>query len=231
MKRIRDTRPSPAIIVAALALVAALAGTAIAGSDVQSSALSKKKVKKIAKKQAKKQINKLAPGLSVAHADSADSATTADSATQVDTLQLDPVNVAKSAATLAAATEVELLTYGPFTIYGKCYGPAAETDGNIYIKTSDAGALFETDGDDDLDGDPAYLNPGTLEADREGPDSDAGANSADGDESAFDAVLGAVKLQGHLAVYSKNGNPAAGNGTYGAGDRCIFDAYGTQEGA
>jgi len=62
-------RPSPAIVVAVLALVAALAGSAVAGSDVQSSAaLNKKKVKKIAKKQ----INKLAPGLSVANADNAD---------------------------------------------------------------------------------------------------------------------------------------------------------------
>jgi hypothetical protein len=59
MGQIRTSRPSPAIIVAGLALVAALAGTALAGSDVATSALSKKKVKKIAKKQ----INKLAPEL------------------------------------------------------------------------------------------------------------------------------------------------------------------------
>ena len=60
--------PSPALIVAALALVAALAGTAVAGPDAGTSALSKKKVKKIATKQ----INKLAPGLSVANADTLD---------------------------------------------------------------------------------------------------------------------------------------------------------------
>jgi hypothetical protein len=61
----RTSLPSPAIIVAALALVAALAGTALAGTDTTTSAISKKKVKKIATKQ----INKLAPGLSVANAD------------------------------------------------------------------------------------------------------------------------------------------------------------------
>jgi len=69
-RRIRDGRPSPAIVVAVLALVAALAGTALAGTDASTSAISKKKVKKIATKQ----INKLAPGLSVANADTAGNA-------------------------------------------------------------------------------------------------------------------------------------------------------------
>jgi hypothetical protein len=78
MNRIRQ--PSPALIVAVLALVAALAGTAVAGPDASTSAISKKKVKSIATKQ----INKLAPGLSVAHADTATSATTADSAAQAE---------------------------------------------------------------------------------------------------------------------------------------------------
>src|SRR5262245_60860514 len=58
----KQRRPSPAILIAALALVAAFAGTALAGPSASTSALSKKKVKKITTKQ----INKLAPGLSVA---------------------------------------------------------------------------------------------------------------------------------------------------------------------
>jgi len=72
MSLIRGTRPSPAMLVAVVALVGALAGTALAGSDVQSSALSKKKVKKIAKKEAEKAIDAAAPGLSVANADAVD---------------------------------------------------------------------------------------------------------------------------------------------------------------
>ena len=72
MSLIRGTRPSPAMLVAVVALVGALAGTALAGSDVQSSALGKKKVKKIAKKEAEKAIDAAAPGLSVANADNAD---------------------------------------------------------------------------------------------------------------------------------------------------------------
>jgi hypothetical protein len=74
--------PSPAILVAMLALVAALAGTALAGPDATPSALTKSKVKKIAKKQINKlvpgiadaQITARAPGLSVARADTAGNA-------------------------------------------------------------------------------------------------------------------------------------------------------------
>jgi hypothetical protein len=57
----RRMRPSPAIVVAALALVAAVAGTAIAGTDATTSAINKKKVKKIATKQANKAIDGVLP--------------------------------------------------------------------------------------------------------------------------------------------------------------------------
>ncbi len=77
MERITGVRPSPALIVAVLALVAGLAGTAVAG---QGSGVTKKKVKKIATKQ----INKLAPGLSVANADTATDATNAVNADRAD---------------------------------------------------------------------------------------------------------------------------------------------------
>jgi CBS domain containing-hemolysin-like protein len=59
MSRIKHARPSPAILIAVIALVAALAGSAIA--DVATTSLDKndtKKVKKLAKKQAKKQDKK-----------------------------------------------------------------------------------------------------------------------------------------------------------------------------
>ncbi len=61
-------RPSPGITVAALALVVALAGTAIAGPSTLTKPVTKRTVKKIASKQ----IKKLAPGLSVARAGDAD---------------------------------------------------------------------------------------------------------------------------------------------------------------
>jgi hypothetical protein len=72
--RLLRSRPSPAMIIAALALVVALAGTAIAAPDIATKKVTKSKVKKIAKRQANKQINKRAPGLSVANAETADRA-------------------------------------------------------------------------------------------------------------------------------------------------------------
>ncbi len=64
--------PSPAMLVALVALIVALGGTAVAGG-----VLNKKKVNKI--------ITNRAPGLSVNHANTAGSAANADSATKADT--------------------------------------------------------------------------------------------------------------------------------------------------
>jgi hypothetical protein len=68
MKRV-IRRPSPAMIVAIVALIAALGGTAVAGGFI-----TKKKAKNIANNQ----ITQRAPGLSVASAKSADSAKNSD---------------------------------------------------------------------------------------------------------------------------------------------------------
>jgi len=57
MGKVKARRPSAAMIVAVLALTGALAGTAVAGPDAFTSALTKKKVKKIAKRQGQKQAN------------------------------------------------------------------------------------------------------------------------------------------------------------------------------
>ncbi len=86
MRRILG-RPSPAMVVAIIAVIAALAGTAVAGG-----VLTKKKVNKI--------ITKRAPGLSVNHANTAGSATRADSATEatsadsVGGVSIEPVRIA-----------------------------------------------------------------------------------------------------------------------------------------
>ena len=85
MRRIKQAKPSPALLVAVVALVAALGGGAVAGVAVTS--LNKKetkKVRKIAKKKANEQIEKKAPGLNVNSAKTASSATTADSSTTAD---------------------------------------------------------------------------------------------------------------------------------------------------
>jgi hypothetical protein len=68
MKRLKFGRPSPAIIVAVVALVAALAGTAVAGPGATTSKLSKAKVKLISQKQANKVLKQEAPNLEVGSA-------------------------------------------------------------------------------------------------------------------------------------------------------------------
>jgi hypothetical protein len=60
MRRITRSRPSPAIIVAVVALVAALAGTAVAGPGADTS-VSRQKTKQIANKQANKAIDARLP--------------------------------------------------------------------------------------------------------------------------------------------------------------------------
>lgn len=57
----RISRPSPAIIVAVVALVAALAGTAVAGPGASTSAVDKSDVKRIATKKADKAVQAAFP--------------------------------------------------------------------------------------------------------------------------------------------------------------------------
>jgi hypothetical protein len=69
-------RPSPAMVIAIVALIAALGGTAIAGGVIN-----KKKAKNIANNV----VTQRAPGLSVSHAGSADNATNATNAGNANT--------------------------------------------------------------------------------------------------------------------------------------------------
>jgi hypothetical protein len=88
MRKLRVGRPSPAMAVAIAALCVSLVGTAFAGPIAEISGLTKKDkqtVRKISRKisnrVSNRRITKRAPRLSVRHAQAADSATTAASAT------------------------------------------------------------------------------------------------------------------------------------------------------
>jgi hypothetical protein len=85
MDRLSQLRPSPAMLVAVVALIAALVGTAIAGVATTSKldGKEKKQVKKIARHEANKGITRRAPKLSVATAGSAVTANSALTATQL----------------------------------------------------------------------------------------------------------------------------------------------------
>ena len=98
----KGRRPSPAMIVAATALIIALAGTAMAAPTAIKSILNKKEKKQV-KNISKNQVNALAPGLSVKHANtagSADTAKRADVSSNTDAIggvELKDIAVAKSA--------------------------------------------------------------------------------------------------------------------------------------
>jgi hypothetical protein len=190
----RDTklpRPSSAILVAVMALVAALGGTALAGPGASSSALSKKTVKKIATKQADARIAALAPGLSVARAQTAGSADTADSAataTSADTAE--SAEVAGNADAVGGQKITKIFAKIPADTTG---ATVATVDGLTIRATCTPGGLIE-----DL-----LVDPPTTDADllgqgngNAGPvfDQDGGAEpneiSLDQGESAFDNVRG-----------------------------------------
>ena len=86
MKRV-IRRPSPAMVVAVVALIAALTGTAFAGGFI---------TKKKAKKVANSVVTQRAPGLSVARAANAGNATTANSAKNVYFASVDYNNATPS---------------------------------------------------------------------------------------------------------------------------------------
>ncbi len=94
------------MIVAMIALVAALAGTAVA-AELPTRVISKSEVKKIAVKQ----INKLAPDLSVANATTADIAGSADNvlwAVVDNPDDLDNATLARAGQTNTTVTEVDV---------------------------------------------------------------------------------------------------------------------------
>lgn len=81
MSMITRSRPSPAMVVAVVALSFALVGSAVAGTGALDRALTKSKVRAIAKKQANKVLNQRESGLNVNSAKTANSATNATNAT------------------------------------------------------------------------------------------------------------------------------------------------------
>lgn len=80
MEKLKVGSPSPAMVLAAIALSFAIAGTAVAGTDAVSGKITKSKVKKVAKKQADKELRANVSGSHVNLADSATNATNAANA-------------------------------------------------------------------------------------------------------------------------------------------------------
>ena len=135
-----------------------------------------------------------------------------------------------------AAVKVPLGSAGPFRVYAKCFKETSSPDNpgvyaEIYLRTTVSGAVFESDdGDDSSNG---FLAPSTPEDDRElldqssyaGPGNPGTLNITDAEEMTFWAAAGRTHVTGHLFTGTKVGSPEAGNGVFGAGDRCMFGGF------
>lgn len=142
----KGRRPSPAMIVAMTALIVALAGTAMAAPTAIKSILNKKE-KKQAKNIAKNQINALAPGLSVKHADSADSAKHADSATNADAAKRADDSNALSGHTIVAEGDLDgpgLVTMNSCTPVTKA-APGVRAGDHVVLTPPDAWPTYKID--------------------------------------------------------------------------------------
>ncbi len=139
---------------------------------------------------------------------------------------------ADEASARAAATEVALLQFGPFTLYGKCFvdtdgGPAASPRvfAEVYARTTQDGALLDGQ-TDNLTGDPAFLNTGTAETERQVDTESADSGSLVGldldDDLSVLVATDASAFEFHVVIGAKSGTLPAGNGVWGDGSRCGF---------
>ncbi|WP_436699282.1 hypothetical protein [Nocardioides sp. BYT-33-1] len=232
MKRISLSAAPAALMVVAALILAGASGSAalpgknsIDGNDLRKNVVKSKHVKDNSLKGRDIDESTLA---TVPSAASAASAASLAGYQKAGIKRVGATSGATEDAARSAAPEVALFTSGAFTIYGKCYR-AADSDtvfARAFIKTSENGAVFESDYDS-ADGDAGtFLNVGTPETDREAHYASAGNNGAD---SYFmhSTEIGAMSpngtaIEAHVQVAAKNGDLPGGNGIYGAGDVCLF---------
>lgn len=131
------------------------------------------------------------------------------------------------AAARAAAPRQDLFTKGPFNIYAKCFRDTGTNSvrGEIFVETTQPFSIME--GSDSKDGGPLatdFLNPDTLEADRQLDTESTALNTANYNESEnMAAAPDGTAIMAYTAIGVKNG-ALAGDGPYGPGNACIFQA-------
>jgi hypothetical protein len=130
MDRILGWRHLPALVFVVLVLVVALAGVALGGSGGGNT----KTIKRIATQQ----INRLAPGLSVAHAGSADSATSAgNAANAANAAKVAGAGVCSRSVNVPADSESHpLCAAGPLTVSALCVIGSSTTEVFIDVSSS-----------------------------------------------------------------------------------------------
>jgi hypothetical protein len=136
---------------------------------------------------------------------------------------------ANEAAARAAAPETTLFTKGNITVTAKCFrdSGADETFAEVYVATAANGAVFNGQVDSLEGGNAAtdFLNTDTDPTDATLDDATATGNDASYNEGEF-TILGpdGTSLIGQTGVGAKNGVLGGGNGAYGDGNVCVFNA-------
>jgi hypothetical protein len=241
MKSLKTHAPSPAMLVAIIALIASFSGTAwaaskISGSQIKKSSIPGNRLKKstITAKQIKKgtitakqlkrhtltggqiDLSKLGVVPESAHAASADAL---GNLAVFGMKRLSASDGASQAAARSAAPESLLYTKGPFSIYAKCFHDTTGDNvyAEIYLRTSANGSIFYSDDDSAYGSGGTFLDSTTIETDRILSDGDgaASANSAsaeDADYTPFWAMApDGTTLQGASWEAVKNGTLPGGS--------------------
>ena len=245
MKQVRAMRPSPALVVAMVALLAAMSGAAVAlpgkstvnsgdikdggvkAKDIKNDAVRSKHIKAKSVKGSDVQDDAL-KGKQILE----DKLEAVPEAKTVQTVELfgdsfqraNATDGASTAAAQAAAPKISLAGKGDLSVYGKCFRNTV-TDtvfASIYIETSADGAIFESTGDQ-LEGTGGFLDTATAEDDRELLATSTGTNGSVFDAGNWYAMApDGTGLGGRTAVGAKNGTVPGGNGLYGDGNVCLF---------
>jgi hypothetical protein len=146
-------------------------------------------------------------------------------------------------AARAGASEIVLLQSGAFTVYAKCFvdsdaapDGSAEVIAEVYARTTQDGSMLDGQVDSVLlDGDPAFLNTGTEEADRRVASRRANSDATDDAlptgvrqvnldlDDDISALVGpdGTAVEFHAVLGAKTG-ALASNGLWGEGNRCGF---------
>jgi hypothetical protein len=234
MERPRTYRPSPALIVALVALVAAMSGAAIAlpgkstvgsadlkrnavrskhiqgktvhGSDVENDALKGKQVfeEKLAAVPEAESVQSVRP-----FGDSFERAAATDGP--------------DATSARASAPKLPLASAGQLAVYAKCFRSTDDDTvfARVYIETSADGAVFEG-GTDQLEGSGGFLNVATAESDRELLATSAAADASVLDTGSWYAMApDGTGIGGTVAAAAKNGT-VDGDGVFGDGSVCLF---------
>lgn len=198
-------KPSPSAVIATVALVCALGGTAwaLSNGSVKSKHIARDAVAdKHLRESSTLRLKRFVPSAS------------------------DP----DFAVARANATRVRLFRGNGFGLYAKCFVDTSSA-GNplvsvgVYLEAP-AGTVFASDEKTTSNGE---LGAGTPETQREiatqasaaGPGNPGTLNIPDADEMAFYAAAGNRFIEGNVVAATKVGNPTAGNGPFGPGSKCM----------